>query len=410
MTIDWSVVTSREVMRACSLFDSGKICAHHPAKNTFLLHHGRRYPAKVIRGAAYELATGHRLNPSTDYSGGEETARHLRLLGFDVLYEAPALHRPTIRVVSVSVKGVPASSDAQSLRRLELLSQIVEGMMARDWRNVECVLLPGGFYYVSERVPGPKMRGRIRALGRCSFHKACLNACSRLADISPGIRVIAGVDSAEMDQYCVAWGPRSIVGLARKIFPTDGESAQGFRCYRDDYGSPHRVITLASGERALLCACYDMFGVTESVSESGKRTRCIAQIESFGEIVNQSDARFHRLRSDCVGSWTNLLQESAPRVALAAIHSFEQPGRDGFWQRHGIATCSAALGSGIAVGAAHFKTGLPGLKSCSLASNAVPRRHLTAGSKREAHRAQSKDGFLVGNDAVVRLFDLKRKT
>ena len=86
MAIDWTPVLKEHLLRACQLYDEGKDRPSHPAQNTFLLVNKRRYPAKHIRGLAYRLATGHRLNPSTDYSGGWETVRYLNRLGFDVEY------------------------------------------------------------------------------------------------------------------------------------------------------------------------------------------------------------------------------------------------------------------------------------------------------------------------------------
>ena len=87
MPRDWSVVRREHVLAACQLFDNGEELPRRSAKNTFLLLGDRAYPAKFIRGLAYRLATGHTLNPSTDYSGGLETVRHMRSLGFDVHYE-----------------------------------------------------------------------------------------------------------------------------------------------------------------------------------------------------------------------------------------------------------------------------------------------------------------------------------
>ena len=45
----------------------------------------KRYPAKFIRGLAYELATGHKLGYD-DYSGGAETVQFFTALGFSVEY------------------------------------------------------------------------------------------------------------------------------------------------------------------------------------------------------------------------------------------------------------------------------------------------------------------------------------
>jgi hypothetical protein len=50
-----------------------------------LLLGDKRYPAKFIRGLAYELATGHKLGYD-DYSGGAETVQFFTALGFSVEY------------------------------------------------------------------------------------------------------------------------------------------------------------------------------------------------------------------------------------------------------------------------------------------------------------------------------------
>ena len=86
MAIDWSVVTSEHVREAARQLDAGEVVCRSPARNTFVKLRGRSYPAKFIRGLAYEVATGRRLNPNTDFAGGKETARFLANLGFEVDY------------------------------------------------------------------------------------------------------------------------------------------------------------------------------------------------------------------------------------------------------------------------------------------------------------------------------------
>ncbi|MEA2053179.1 MAG: hypothetical protein U9O90_10270 [Euryarchaeota archaeon] len=83
--IDWSKVKEAHVKDACSRYDSGDRRPKVAAKNTFLLLGDKRYPAKFIRGLAYEIATGHKLG-SDDYSGGAETVRFFTALGFSVEY------------------------------------------------------------------------------------------------------------------------------------------------------------------------------------------------------------------------------------------------------------------------------------------------------------------------------------
>lgn len=86
MSIDWSKVKERHVKEACFRYDTGDTSTMRAARNTFLLLDGKRYPAKFIRGLAYEIATGNKVS-SGDYSGGAETVRFFRALGFSVEYK-----------------------------------------------------------------------------------------------------------------------------------------------------------------------------------------------------------------------------------------------------------------------------------------------------------------------------------
>jgi hypothetical protein len=90
MSIDWKQVTVDHVRAACRMFDSGTAQPKRPARNTVLILAGRRYPAKFIRGLAYKIATGTELNPSRDYSGGQETVRFFSRLGLITVYQRAA--------------------------------------------------------------------------------------------------------------------------------------------------------------------------------------------------------------------------------------------------------------------------------------------------------------------------------
>jgi hypothetical protein len=96
------------------------------------------------------------------------------------------------------------------------------------------------------------------------------------------------------------------------------------------------------------------------------------------------------------------------------VHRFQQPGRDIFWQRHGLATASAALGGGLAVGAAFFTDRLPDERarwSSPLAACGVPREHLSQGLYRPARRFEPIAALTINGrrkgrpHALVRLFD-----
>jgi 5-methylcytosine-specific restriction protein A len=83
-------VTRDHVLRAIEEYDrlgaEAFFAAHgYGASRSYeLVFEGKRYPHKAILGTAYELATGHRLNPG-DFEGGKaEAVALLQNLGFDV--------------------------------------------------------------------------------------------------------------------------------------------------------------------------------------------------------------------------------------------------------------------------------------------------------------------------------------
>jgi hypothetical protein len=115
-----------------------------------------------------------------------------------------------------------------------------------------------------------------------------------------------------------------------------------------------------------------------------------------------------------VAEWRQLLASQRVDVALTAVHRFQQPGRDIFWQRHGLATASAALDGGLAVGAAFFTNRLPDGRSrwsSPLAACGVPREHLEHGLHRPARRFEPAAMLTIHGRrngkprALVRLFD-----
>ena len=91
MSIDWSRVKESHIKEACSRHDKGERLPKQLARNTFLILDGRRYPAKFIRGLAYEIATGDVLDPNTDYTGGVETLNFFRTRGFAIEYKGDVI-------------------------------------------------------------------------------------------------------------------------------------------------------------------------------------------------------------------------------------------------------------------------------------------------------------------------------
>ena len=143
--IDWSKVKETHVEEACSRYDSRDRPPKRAAKNTFLLIGDKRYPAKFIRGLAYEIATGHELG-SGDYSGGAETVRFFEALGLSVEYNRKvsvvksnhgSARKSTVRIIDTATKEEKSSSGKmQKIFLQKLLEQRFGCVMTEakfDW-------------------------------------------------------------------------------------------------------------------------------------------------------------------------------------------------------------------------------------------------------------------------------------
>jgi hypothetical protein len=407
MQVDWSVVQRKHILNACKLYDDGTELPLRPARNTFLVHSERIYPAKFILGTAYHIATGHHLDPSTDYSGGEEAARRLRSMGFEIKHDAKPKSTSHVSgktfIATACIRGTPLTRQSFA-SRISLLGEIVNGICDRKWAGLSALVFPGGYFYLKAADSSVGYEDRKIAFDRTEIGEACKKFCRKLHGDSPGALIITGIDGPWRNQFCVAWTDAGVVGLARKVFPTAGEARAGLAVCFDDYRSPKRFVDLASGQKALLCSCYDAFGIVETPDQPTRRTEILRYIEQDGEVIDNRCKGFKELRNRCIQEWDLLMRTNRPTTSIAAIHQFEKPGREVFWQRHGIATASAAMRGGLAVGAAHFGIELPDQNRSTLASFGVPRAHLESAGHRKAHGLLPIDGFAVGREALVRLY------
>jgi hypothetical protein len=328
------------------------------------------------------------------------------------------------RVVTVCVLGRKPSRVDRNARASSLLDQVVDAVIGRvDWHPVDALVFPGGFFRSPVHVGNHSHSERAAALEALDFGQAVMAAAYRLDAAHPGALIVVGIDSVPYssddhgDQMCVAFSPYGVIGIGRKVWPADGDTNRDGRppvvCYPADFGSPHRIVTLANGSRALLCACYDVFGVAEMIVGPTARTRYIRYLAP-DQRYDGAGAGFVTVRRRLVAEWGQLLVDQRVDVALTAVHRFQQPGRDIFWQRHGLATASAALGGGLAVGAAFFTNRLPDGQdgwSSPLAACGVPREHLSQGLHRPARRFEPIAVLTINGRrngkarALVRLFD-----
>jgi hypothetical protein len=322
------------------------------------------------------------------------------------------------RLATLCVRGRAANEPAMNKRRLALLQHAVLQLAEfTNWAPLDALVLPAGYFRI-RRYLGPRDHAsRIKALSREPFLTAIVDFCTTLEADHPGILIIVGVDSdgpsrAVMgDQFGLAVSAAGIVGLARKVFPTASDTSPHRRCYipaAEDFVAASRYIVLPSGNKAVLCACYDMFGLAESAAEPTIRTSAIRRLYADGKIVDARDPAFARLRTQCVAGFEKQFLAEAPDLALAVLHGFARPGLDNYWQRHGLATASSMLFGKLALASAHFRSKLPRIDQAPLAAIGAPDTHLIEGLYRTAWRRDPSDDCTVifggSPAAVLRLY------
>ncbi len=260
------------------------------------------------------------------------------------------------RIVTVCVVGSKAKSASTNQYRSGLLLAIALDIKEHGWDSLDCVVLPGGYFRHPEHLGLLDTETRMAKIVVTDYSDDCMRACTMLAKRGRPVQplIIAGVDARGTehwrgDEFCVAWDAKGVKGLGRKVFPPPQnpgprQNPVWYSC-EDDFSDSHRLVRLPSG-LALLCACYDMYGV-RPYEDVLKRSRLIPRLlpHDSEHPVEPDAAQLRRLTE----KWRALWRGSA-RIAVSAVH--EDP--SAYWQRHGVQRCSAEL-MGTAVAAAHFR-------------------------------------------------------
>lgn len=308
-----------------------------------------------------------------------------------------------MRVVTVCVLGEPASDGRENRTRIALLKKVVEKITSTkpQW-SPDVVLFPGGFFFQSNYL-GPKNNSdRQEIIGQSQYSTACIDAASMLNAV-----IVAGVDGARSyddepgDQSCVAWNKRGLCGLARKAWPSKGDNNNGFVVFSKDIDSRSRLASVSRGNKALLCACYDMFACQHESARVDRRSKEIQIISIKGH--DRLERQEYRLIvnnevTPRLEGWKAMVEEST--VGLAAIHIFTASGigsGSSYWQRDGVQNASKAIGGRLAFGAAHFER-IPTPVSVKLAAKNWDLLKITSYLHIDAA-----DGTKL---ALVRLFDV----
>ena len=232
-----------------------------------------------------------------------------------------------------AVHGANRRSVKQNGASTSIVADVVKGIRQQSWSKIDCVVFPGGFFFLPKYIGNLSYENRVSIIEAMDFSNTLRVVCSELQEFNPGLSVVAGVDlvlcpdgrDRGRDQTCVAWGPDGITGIGRKVFPVPGGDGKKFVSYFPDFSTVHRLINLPSGGKAVLCACYDLFGCSESLEHRTNKTKYIVCIEKNGIKFEGSRREFLDLRDKCVDLWHKLLVSHNVNVGIAAIHYFNKP-------------------------------------------------------------------------------------
>lgn len=296
------------------------------------------------------------------------------------------------RIVTVCVGGMRPRKPSENERSVKILDLAIKAVAASNWHPIDAVVFPGGFFRIRGPFANLGFGERASAIEATEPGKALKRGVLRLQMTSGRALLVTGMDGKCLglgereDQLCVAFGASGIVGLARKIILTDkdGRGKRPLVPAASDYHSRKRFIALPNGDKAALCACYDLFGFDIPPKLPSARARSIRALWDEGRIVRKGEVGFTALRSACLRDWDRLWRREDPDIVIAAAHGFDRQGLDGYWQRHGVATSSAALGGAFAVTAAYFYDYLPDEDRSPLAAYKVGASHLNRGCHRRA--------------------------
>jgi hypothetical protein len=193
--------------------------------------------------------------------------------------------RRSARIVTLCVQGKPPKHPSQNRARIALLRRAVQELsQLKSWAPIDALVLPAGYFRIRQFVGDLSLEERHRRIAREPIVKAALKCCVELEAYSPGALLIFGVDSVHPstqlsgDQLGIVLNAKKVLTVTGKIFPTANDTEESDRWFvpaYEDYGDPNRVITLPNRQSAILCVCYDTFGLSEGPGRATTRTTAI---------------------------------------------------------------------------------------------------------------------------------------
>ncbi len=307
------------------------------------------------------------------------------------------------RVVGVHISGDTAKRYQSTELRLDFLVAIARAIRQRGWTDLDAIVLPAGYLRTDHWLAPISSEARRNLIGSSDLSSGCCFAASRIAQSSPGCVFVVGIDTNRRrslgfrgDQALAAFNADGCLTVVRKIYPTDGDTNEWGRApYLLDYAdaaSQARFLPLPSGRSAMLCLCYDSFVFSELALGPTHKLRHM-------RFRTDPSHGWDYLAPDDAWQWMGALRRQiavhGPTVVLNPIHGFAREGSDVFWQRHGLAVASSATGGGLAIGAAHYRHGLPSPTHSMLSAIDAPAGQIGMGAFRRAHPATVVDSFTL---------------
>ena len=203
------------------------------------------------------------------------------------------LKAPTIATACIS--GPTSRTTRSNPVRFALLKRITDEVSSRVV-SLDALLLPGGFFRLSRPLGHLSFDKRVKELGNAGLVEP-LRSLARKLDGPGRALIVFGVDGSDTgngaggDQFCIAVSRDGVEGIGRKVFPTTIE-AHNLLCFDTDYRTTQRIVGLQSGHRAMLCACYDVFGVAETVARQGKQARNVQWIGTLNNQIGRGSRQF----------------------------------------------------------------------------------------------------------------------
>ena len=246
--------------------------------------------------------------------------------------------RRTVRIVSICCSGLKAKRVSRNANHVKLLRQAIHNIAANpSWVDIDAIVLPGGFFFHAEFLGNLPFAERKAKLEQVPFVREVTLLVGILHERgSPDVKLVCGIDTAPPsvwergDEFCVAFDVTGIVGIGRKAFPVHEDSnpyntKRSIAQYARDYADPSRIISLPCGINALLCACYDLFGVNVWPDVPSPRKTYIRYIYDKDNVLHVTGDTYRALKADCIVKWQQMITQKRPLITLTAIHEFLWP-------------------------------------------------------------------------------------